>query len=261
MKDTLYQRAVGSIAPFAFNEEVVAVFDDMIKRSVPGYGTSLELAAVLAARYCQENAHIYDLGCSLGACALAIANQPALPSVQLTAVDVSLPMLLGFESTVLQLMQTPTPEANSTFPRRYQLRQKHTLALELADITEYPLQPCRLVLLNYVLQFIPLQARSALLAKIYEALEPGGVLMLCEKLTLDHEQDQTLVDQLHLCFKRLQGYSDLEIHGKRTALEEVLIPETLDAHKERLYRTGFSQVTVVGYHLNFANIVAIKSTP
>jgi hypothetical protein len=46
---------------------------------------------------------------------------------------------------------------------------------------------------------------------------------------------------LHHDFKRAHGYSDLEIAGKRDSLENVLVPESLDEHRNRLRRAAFAQ--------------------
>ena len=59
-------------------------------------------------------------------------------------------------------------------------------------------------------------------------------------------------------FKRANGYSDLEISQKRDALENVLLPETLNTHKDRLLQSGFSSVEVWFQCFNFLSIVAIK---
>ena len=44
--------------PFVFNEEVVAVFPDMIDRSVPGYSLTLPLIGLMAARYVQAGSAV-----------------------------------------------------------------------------------------------------------------------------------------------------------------------------------------------------------
>lgn len=270
MKDTLYREHKNKnatthtspiIAPFEFNQEVVQVFEDMIQRSVPGYGASIELAVVLAAQYCKAGAHIYDLGCSLGACSLAIAHHNAVPPLSITAVDVSIPMLEGLQKALasIQHLSENICSAPPLFPLHYDaINNRHHLTLEHADITTFTYEPCDLILLNYVLQFIPLETRADLLKSLFKALKPGGALLLSEKIQLGKEEDHQLVDQLHLGFKSLQGYSELEIHGKRTALENVLISETLEVHIQRLQEIGFKQVIPVGYHLNFVNILAVK---
>ena len=63
---------------------------------------------------------------------------------------------------------------------------------------------------------------------------------------------------MHHAFKKSQGYSDLEISQKRTALEKVLIPDTLSTHQERLKKSGFSRVEVWFQYFNFASLIAIK---
>ena len=54
-------------APFEFSERVVGVFEDMIRRSVPGYGLTLTAIESVAGREVKEGTRVYDLGSSLGA--------------------------------------------------------------------------------------------------------------------------------------------------------------------------------------------------
>ena len=62
-QDNIYESGNLSGLPFAFNEEVTEVFEDMIDRSVPGYKTSLSLISLFASQYYQEGTNCYDLGC------------------------------------------------------------------------------------------------------------------------------------------------------------------------------------------------------
>ncbi|MCH1922721.1 carboxy-S-adenosyl-L-methionine synthase CmoA, partial [Shewanella sp. A3A] len=59
-------------------------------------------------------------------------------------------------------------------------------------------------------------------------------------------------------FKRANGYSELEISQKRSALENVMKPDTFAIHQERLTRQGFSHVSLWFQCFNFASMVAIK---
>jgi len=68
--------------------------------------------------------------------------------------------------------------------------------------------------------------------------------------------DDTMI-AMHHDFKRAQGYSDLEIAQKRQALENVLIPETLNIHFERLKQAGFSDSSCWFQCFNFASMIAI----
>ena len=45
---------------------------------------------------------------------------------------------------------------------------------------------------------------------------------------------------------------------QRDAIEEVLLPDTLDTHKERLHAAGFSQVLLWFQCFNFVSLLAVK---
>ncbi|MEK9765805.1 MAG: carboxy-S-adenosyl-L-methionine synthase CmoA, partial [Thalassolituus sp.] len=82
-------------------------------------------------------------------------------------------------------------------------------------------------------------------------------LILSEKVAFDKDEQQ-IQDTLHHDFKRANGYSDLEIAQKRSAIENVLIPETEDVHRERLLSAGFSKVIRWYQCFNFVSYLAIK---
>ena len=127
-----------------------------------------------------------------------------------------------------------------------------------ADVQEVGIENASVVVLNLTLQFIPVEKRLDLLQQIYHGLKPGGILLLSEKIAFDDPQQQLLQDNLHLEFKRSQGYSDLEISQKRTALEKVMIPETLATHQQRLQQAGFTLSEPWFQCFNFISLVAIK---
>ncbi len=83
-------------------------------------------------------------------------------------------------------------------------------------------------------------------------------MILSEKVAFDDPIHNDLMIELHHNFKRANGYSDLEIAQKRSALEQVLIPETLSTHRERLRQAGFTSVDVWFQCFNFASLIAIK---
>ncbi|MCK9469800.1 MAG: carboxy-S-adenosyl-L-methionine synthase CmoA [Porticoccaceae bacterium] len=238
--DRLYASPRLSIAGFAFNHAVVAVFPDMIKRSVPGYETIVAMTGTLARRFVRPHTHCYDLGCSLGASLLAMAAATSDRPRHLVGVDNSAPMI----------------------ERCQEILQRECLATDAEllceDIATVPIANASMVALNFTLQFIPLEQRQALLAKIFAGLNPGGVLVLSEKVAFGDEDHNRLMIDLHHDFKRANGYSDLEISQKRSALDNVLIPETLEAHRQRLREVGFASVDVWFQCFNFASLIAIR---
>ena len=126
------------------------------------------------------------------------------------------------------------------------------------DLRESKIEDASMVILNFTLQFIEPAAREALIRKIYDGMRPGGLLVISEKIQFpDPALNELFIDLYHR-FKETQGYSKLEISQKRAALENVLIPETLAAHRERLNGAGFDSVDTWFQCFNFASMVAFK---
>lgn len=239
-RDQLYANPLDAIVDFQFDAQVVGVFADMINRSVPGYSTVIKSLGILAARYAQPDSRCYDLGCSLGAATLSMRQQIRQPNCRLVAVDNSPAMI----ERCREHLQVATEEEQ--------------VDLILADIEDVAIKDASVVVMNFTLQFIAPERRAALLARIWAGLKPGGVLLLSEKIRFaDADENQSLTDWHH-DFKRANGYSDLEISQKRSALEQVMRPDTLDTHRQRLGEAGFSRVQPWFQCFNFASLVAFK---
>lgn len=240
LPDSIYAQPQQQVASFEFNEAVTRVFPDMIRRSVPGYGTLISMLGVLAEIYSQPNSQIYDLGCSLGAATLSMRHRIPHPNCRIIAVDNSAAMV---ERCQVHMAEDISPIEVSTV---------------LADIRDIKIESASIVVLNFTLQFLPPAERLTLLQKIYAGLLPGGVLVLSEKITFSNPEQAELLDQLHLAFKKANGYSHLEISQKRSALENVLIPDTLKQHHQRLSQAGFSRSETWFQCFNFVALLAIK---
>ena len=237
-KDQLFtqQRVAGD---FVFDENVAAVFDDMINRSVPGYRTIISMIGVMASRYCQEGSVIYDLGCSLGAASFAMAEQVDCNSCSIHAVDNSAAMITRLD-------------------KRLRESDGYQIKTQCEDLANIEISNASVVVLNFTLQFVPQASRDALIQRIYAGLNPGGVLIISEKIVFpDPELNELFID-LYYNFKEQMGYSKLEISQKRTALENVLMPETLAQHRQRLTDAGFRALDVWFQCFNFASMVAFK---
>jgi len=64
---------------------------------------------------------------------------------------------------------------------------------------------------------------------------------------------------LHESFKRENGYSETEIAQKRNAIEDVLIPESIEQHLKRLNDAGFNKPLVQMQCINFVSFLARKN--
>lgn len=238
--DRIYATSHQQVARFSFDDTVVRVFPDMIRRSVPGYPTIIDMIGVLAARYAQPDTCLYDLGCSLGAATTAMASLTGETCNPIVAVDNSRAMI--------EQAATLLSDAG----------QAHRVTLEEGDVAEMAFAPCSMAVLNFTLQFIAPQKRDALIQRLADATVPGGILVLSEKIRFANEAENTLQTELHHAFKRNNGYSDLEISQKRTALENVLIPETLTDHEARLKKAGYRHIHVWFRCFNFISLLAVR---
>lgn len=238
-RDLVYVEPRETVSDFVFDEDVARVFPDMIRRSVPGYATVLNMLPVLASSHVQPGTRCYDLGCSLGAASVAMQKGIKAPDCRILAVDNS-PEMLAEAAKHLDRETRDTP-----------------IQLLCADLVDIGIHNASMVVLNFTLQFVPPGQRLGVLQRIRKGLVPGGILVLSEKISFSDPEQESMQIEMHHAFKRANGYGDLEISQKRSALERVLIPETLEQHLKRLDRAGFSHACLWFQCFNFVSLVAV----
>ncbi|KAA9131500.1 carboxy-S-adenosyl-L-methionine synthase CmoA [Marinihelvus fidelis] len=242
-KDTLFQRQPAGSGSFRFDERVVEVFPDMIDRSVPGYSLIVPMIGQLSRRFAQPGTVIHDLGASLGAVTFVMRQALAGRDVRIVATDTSAAMVERFRALLDQ---------DAADDRAVPVDVVH------GDIRETAFENVSMAVLNFTLQFVPVEERGGLLARIAAGMNPGGALVLSEKLRFEDDAEQARQTDWHHDYKRLNGYSELEIARKRAALERVLLPETRAEHEARLFDAGFSRVTRWFQCFGFCSFLAEK---
>ncbi|CAC9441020.1 tRNA (uridine-5-oxyacetic acid methyl ester) 34 synthase [Bathymodiolus heckerae thiotrophic gill symbiont] len=237
MRDKLFANKK-DLVDFTFDENVANVFDDMVKRSVPGYQSMIEMIGLMVKTYGQNHTNYYDLGTSTGATALAFGFNNPHKNNCIIAVDNSINM-------------TQKCQENLT-------NRVGNFKVICADIEDMVIDNASIVVLNLTLQFIAPEQRQALITKIYQGLNKGGALIVSEKIHFEDEKKQNEITKLHLDFKRANGYSELEIANKRQAIDNILITDSKKTHFERFKTAGFSQNSCYFQCLNFASFLVIK---
>lgn len=234
-KDKVFNKPITK--QFEFDEEVASVFDDMLGRSIPHYLDALNLTTSFALKYLKNGDTVYDLGCSTGSTLINIGNHC---NFKLN--------LIGIDNSKAMLKQA----------KRKAKAYGQKIKLIDDDIFNINFKPSNVIISNYTLQFIrPLQ-REKLIKKIYDALEPNGVLIFSEKvITEDKKLNKLFIDEYY-SFKKNQGYSEFEIAQKREALENVLIPYTYEENKKMIKDAGFKHFDSIFKWVNFATFIAIK---
>jgi len=239
-RDTLYADPLSAQSLFTFDDSVARVFPDMIKRSVPGYSTIVAMTGLMAGKYAVAGSALYDLGCSLGASTLAMRQNIHQPGCHIISVDNAPAML----ERCKKIVDTDTHDTPVT--------------LICSDVQEVLVQNASVVVLNFTLQFIPRELRDKVIGDIYRGLLPGGIMVMSEKVTFEDRHLNELNIELHHQFKRANGYSDLEVARKRSALDTILLPETLKQHRQRIANAGFNRCDVWFQCFNFVSLVALK---
>ena len=238
-KDNIFN-AEGDVTPFEFNETVASVFDDMITRSVPHYKELIQQQSRLTAKFYQNGTTIYDLGCSNGNFTAAFLSEMGGRDFNLVAVDNSAPMLQFFNNRISGFVG------------------HERIVPVLSDIMDIEFEKSSVVIANLTLQFIPVEQREILIKRIYDSLVPGGIFLITEK-TINSDSDLAdLQQEFYYRLKEENGYSKIEITRKREALENVLIPETIETHIERMRNAGFSAIEIWFKWFHFAAFIGRK---
>ena len=238
-RDTLFGKKA-SAEKFEFNERVADVFDDMLDRSVPFYKQVIEMMAEILNRSLRVGDTVYDLGCSTGTTLIALAGKLEPENLR----------FVGFDNSKAMLDKALRKAEMFSMADRIDFLE--------TDITRAELSGAGGIMLNYTLQFIDPSIRARFLKTVYNGLRSDGVLILSEKVVChDKHIDQQFLDSYHQ-FKRRKGYSELEIANKREALENVLIPLTIQENCDLLMQAGFSRVEPFFQWFNFVSILACK---
>ena len=241
--DRLYRNGrVGE--DFSFNEQVAEVFDDMLDRSVPFYQTVIKTSASLIRSLAEPGSTVVDLGCSTGSTLVELAR--LLPDMHLR--------FIGLDNAPAMLAKARRKA--EMFGKKIEFRRQDITAPDLS----VNFSGADIILCNYTMQFIrPLQ-RQEVVNSLYNTLSAGGLLILSEKIISSHINiNRKFIDIYHE-FKREQGYSELEIAAKREALENVLIPFTVEENVRLLTGSGFNGVEMFFRWINFASFIGLKSS-
>ncbi len=235
MNDKVFTKPIKK--QFEFDEEVAAVFDDMLERSVPFYKESQKITQFFALKNLNENGVLYDLGCSTASLLLNIHR-----SLEVNAE------LIGLDNSEAMLAQAK---------RKCEAYGAKIDVLN-ADILEYDYKDADVFISNYTLQFIRPLVREELIKKIASSLTKEGVFIFSEKVISHHSKLNKDLIECYYGFKKEQGYSEYEIMQKREALENVLVPYSEDENIKMALNCGFSHCEVVFRWANFCTFMAIK---
>lgn len=221
---------------WVFDNEVTAVFDDMLSRSIPDYEGMRRTTTELALRHAKAWTYIVDLGCSRGAALKPIIDGLDSNVFNFVGIEVSEPMRAAARNEIGQHAEIVDLDLRETYPN---VQASVTLAV-------------------LTLQFVPIEYRQRIIQDAYDNTISGGVILLVEKvLGADAYADKMLVET-YLDRKGENGYTQEQITAKRRSLEGVLVPITAEWNVNLLKDAGFKHVECYWRHLNFAAWIGVK---
>lgn len=238
-KDILFDvKEIGE--DFMFNERVAQVFDDMLDRSIPFYREVIHSIARILDSTLENGEHIVDLGCSTGATLLQLSSILEENNFRYTGIDNS-PAMLDKARLKAELFS-----------------KQNSLNFIQGDIMDMEQPSTSAFILNYTLQFIRPLNREKLLTRLFSNLRPGGICILSEKIIFHSPGLNRKYIEIYHQFKKERGYSELEIAKKREALENILIPCSLEENRSMLQSAGFVEVEPFFQWFNFVSFLAVK---
>lgn len=224
---------------WAFDNEVSRVFDDMIRRSIPGYDSMRETVTRIGQEIIDTSLNdivVVDLGCSQGEALASFSNQPGVACI---GVDES--------PWMVEIANSRFADHPRTDVALYDLRRG------------YPsVAPSTLTLSVLTMMFIPLDQRQNLIQEVYHGLRENGAFIMVEKVLGPTPDIDNLLTRTYYNIKRENGYSNEDIERKRLSLQDVLVPLTAEANVAMLQGAGFQRIAPVWQMLNFAAWVAFR---
>jgi tRNA (cmo5U34)-methyltransferase len=231
-----------------FDKDVTKVFDNMLSRSIPQYNVMRDLVVKWSENYIKNNEVIIDLGSSRGE---AIKSLMHLGNKNdFIATEISEPMLE-------ELLLIPNTR-NNIHVYNWDLRFTNGCLHKLLNTTKFESKKIHLITSVLTLMFVPMEHRQNLLKCVYECLEDDGAFIIVEKiLGSTPETNETMVEQ-YLLMKEENGYTTEEIDRKKTSLEGVLVPLTIEQNELLFKNAGFKTSEIFWKWNNFTAWICTK---
>lgn len=223
-------------AAWTFGGNTPQVFEDHVAKSVPLYAQGQDLVVGLSDFFLGHNSLCYEIGSSTGILLNKIAHHNQQKSIRGVGIDV--------ESDMVSFAAARYTDPQISFVE--------------ADIAEFDMEKCDMVVSYYTLQFIKPKHRLAVMKKIYDALNWGGAFLLFEKVRAPDARFQDIMTSLYIDYKLDQGYQPNEILSKARSLKGVLEPFSSGGNSDLLQKAGFSDIMTIQKWVAFEGFLAIK---
>lgn len=208
-----------TVKKWQFDKAAAENFATIARREIPDYERVIELSIQIIKRQATSNPKIIDVGSAIGTTLHAL-------------YEAGFNNLVGVDSSAEMLSRS--------FDKAL-----------LIESEKFPVEqgPYDVVIANWVLHFI--KDREDYLQDIKNALQPGGILVLTEKVA-----GSQLANDLYHDFKRRNGMTEEQIEEKKQRLEGVLLPYPIDWYLTKLKALGFESVEIMNVNTVFVTFLA-----
>ena len=218
---------------WTFSANVVKVFDEHIRNSVPLYDLFQKEIASMSVYFSQHNSKIIDIGTSTGSLINLLVDYNSHRNVSFIGIDVE-------------------PDMVEECKTRYS-----EIKFQVLDAVECDYTNASVVTSMLTLQFMEHFKRKEVLKRIYNQMNLNGALFIVEKVRSVDVEIHDIYSDLYYDFKR-ENFNATEILDKNQSLRGVMKPITMNENIEMLKSVGFKKVDIFMKINNFVGILAIK---
>lgn len=222
-----------------FDSNIVPVFDEHVRQSVPMYDEIHRLVTDISAWFLEDGTNMYDIGTSTGEVIKNILDKYPAKNTKLIGMDNSKEMV---EKT------------------KERFKSEDNVSIEFLDLVkdDYKIENASLITNILTMQFIPQRHRQAIINRLYEGLNEGGCLILVEKVVGSNARFNEMWVEMYHEMKIRNGLTEKHVFEKASAIRGVMRPHTLKENIEMLDIAGFKDIDTFFKWNNFVGFVAIK---
>jgi tRNA (cmo5U34)-methyltransferase len=207
--------------PKTFSFDTIENFDNHIDQSIPNFGVLINSTKSIAEYFYVKGTNVYDLGCSTGKMLKEINTDCNKIGYDIASL---LPDDKGFFSVDLN--------------------------------SEFPLENASVVFSIFTMQFLDPSKREQYIKTIYDGMNQGGALFMCEKIYRTDGKLQEIMSFAHYDHK-LKSFPAEDIIAKERDLRFIMKPWQDDRLNKALQAVGF-EISVYWSMFNFKGIIALK---
>jgi len=242
MKKKIDKKIIHISNSWSFNKNVSDNFDLHVKQSIPFYYEIINAIAGLSEFFMKENSVIYDLGCSTGNIISSLSKLNLSNYIEIYGVD--------REEHMLKIAETKL--------KKLKVKKNIKISFIKEDVLKLSLKQNNLTICSLLFPFLKKKDQVILLKKVYKSLEPGGAIIILDKIKSNNVDFENMFGQLYVDFKKNKKIKNKDIIKKTKSLRSI---HTLKTYKETLNmlkNVGFKDVENFFKFINFSGFIGIK---